>query len=90
VQQNLLNGEANMNTKIEGGEQATAAVQEYVRQALEALQSDDGRVNATGVMLQPIHYRAALLAAAGQLNAAAVLIERTRWPTGQDYDAAGM
>lgn len=53
---------------------------------VRALFERDARtVNALGVLMQPHDYRRALLAAASQLNAAATLIERTGWPSDQDY-----
>jgi hypothetical protein len=90
LHQNDSNGELDMNTKLEAGKEATAAVQDYVRQALEVLQGDAGTRNADGVLHRPHDYRRALLAAAGQLNAAAALIERTTWPSRKDYDEAGL
>ncbi|MGA7326307.1 MAG: hypothetical protein WBX25_17945 [Rhodomicrobium sp.] len=79
-----------MNTKLGTGKEATKAVQDYIRQALEVMQGIDAKVNDSGVFARPIHYRAALLAAAGQLNAAAKLIETTRWPSRKDYEEAGL
>jgi hypothetical protein len=52
------------------------------------MQGVDAKLNAHGV--RPRSYRNALLAAAGQLNAAAVLIERTKWSSKKDYNEAGM
>lgn len=68
--------------------QATAAVQEYVQHALEMMQGKDAKINARGVLVRPRDYRDALLAGAQQLNAAAVLIERTKWPSRKDYTEA--
>jgi Transposase domain (DUF772) len=72
-----------MNTKLEAGKEATRAVQEYVRQALEVMQGHDVKVNGSRLLLRPIHYRAALLSAAAQLTAAAALIETKKWRHGR-------
>ena len=77
-----------MNAKVEIGKQATAAVQEYVQHALEMMQGKDAKINARGVLVRPRDYRDALLAGAQKLNAAAVLIERTKWPSRKDYAEA--
>jgi len=77
-----------MNTKLETGKEATSAVQDYIRQALKVMQGNDAKVNGSSVFARPIHYRSALLAAAGQLNAAATLIETTKWPSRKDYEEA--
>jgi hypothetical protein len=77
-----------MTSKVAAAQDATEAVQEYVRRALDVLQGEARSINAEGVLLRPVDYRAVLRAAAGQLNAAAVLIERTQWPSRNDYEGA--
>jgi len=50
-------------SKLEAAQEATEAVQEYVRQAFEVLQGENGKVNAGGVLQRPHDYRDAPLAA---------------------------
>jgi len=79
-----------MTPKVAAATKATAEVQEYVDRARELLAGHDARMNAIGVLMKPHDYRRALLAAVSQLNAAAVLIERSAWPSEGDYREAGL
>jgi hypothetical protein len=66
---------------------ATKMVQVHLDRALELLEAH-ARINALGVLKHPSRRRAALLAAAAQITAAAELIGATNWPTARDYAEA--
>jgi hypothetical protein len=70
--------------KVRDAAIATKMVQVHLDRALELLEAH-ARINPLGVLRRPRPRRAALLAAATQITAAAELIERTEWPTVSDY-----
>jgi hypothetical protein len=76
-----------MAAKLRDAAIATQMVQAYLDRALELLEAH-ARINALGVLRRPRPRRAALLAAAAQIIAAAELIGATNWPTARDYNEA--
>jgi hypothetical protein len=76
-----------MAAKVQDAATVTTTVQTHLDRALELLETH-ARVNASGVLKYPSWRRAALLAAAAQITAAAELIGATNWPTAREYEDA--
>jgi hypothetical protein len=76
-------------TKITAAATATDQVEAEITKALEDLNPFDGRiVNGFGIYADVYRQRAALAAAREAIERAERIMQKTVWPTDEDYDAA--
>jgi len=71
-----------MSAEFDQAADATTAVQEYVAQALEAL--NDYRIDERDVFASPTERRASLLAAQTAIASALKVMDATTWPNRGD------